>query len=273
MGIKSFNKTHEAMAKSRNALLQVVSQVNESKAYYDSMSNELSRSFSESQTHWTKKTIEDQNDCSRYAGEILTQIDAIADELKNIENQLCQIDKCYEKRKVNEFTLRVADDKNTCTTAEQYLSKLKKISDEVKKLASECSLSVKNAIVQEIGMLFSSKRKEMYERLYDLVVEGLKLRDIAFTTVQRQVYSKRAELDKKRDEEIDKAANETAELMQQIEEQQTQAQNDILCSCEASVKTVLSDSDIDTIMDMAAALQRGILHHLQTSYFLYRFQF
>ena len=71
MGIKSFNKTHEAMAKSRNALLQVVCQVNENKAYYDSMSNELSRSFSECQTHWTKKTIEDQNDCSRYAGEIL----------------------------------------------------------------------------------------------------------------------------------------------------------------------------------------------------------
>lgn len=257
MGIKSFNKTHEAMAKSKNALLQVVGQVNESKAYYDSMSNELSRSFSESQTHWTKKTIEDQNDCSRYAGEILTQIDAIADELKNIENQLCQIDKCYEKRKVNEFSLRVADDKNTCSTAEQYLSKLKKISDEVKKLASECSLSVKNAIVQEIGMLFSSKRKEMYERLYDLVVEGLKLRDVAFTNIQRQVYSKRAELDKKRDEEIDKAANETAELMQQIEEQQTKAQNDILYSCEASVKSVLSDSDIDTIMDMAVALQRG----------------
>lgn len=257
MGIKSFNKTHEAMAKSRNALLQVVSQVNESKAYYDSMSNELSRSFSESQTHWTKKTIEGQNDCSRYAGEILTQIDAIADELKNIENQLCQIDKCYEKRKVNEFSLRVADDKNSCSTAEQYLSRLKKISDEVKKLASECSLSVKNAIVQEIGMLFSSKRKEMYERLYDLVVEGLKLRDVAFTNIQRQVYSKRAELDKKRDEEIDKAANETAELMQQIEEQQTKAQNDILYSCEASVKSVLSDSDIDTIMDMAVALQRS----------------
>lgn len=257
MEIKSFNKTHEAMAKSKNALLQLVSQVSENKTYYDSMANELSRSFSESQTHWTKKTIEDQNDCSRYAGEILTQIDAIADELKNIENQLCQIDKCYEKRKINEFTLRVVDDKNSYTTAEQYLSKLKKISDEVKKLASECSLSVKNTIVQEIGMLFSNKRKEMYERLYDLVVEGLKLRDIAFTTIQRQVYSKRAELDKKRDEEIDKAANETAELMQQIEEQQIKAQNEILYSCEASVKSVLSDSDIDTIMDMADTLQRS----------------
>ena len=54
-----------------------------------------------------------------------------------------------------------------------------------------------------------------------------------------------------------KAANETAELMQQIEEQQTKAQNDILYSCEATVKSVLSDSDIDTIMDMAVALQRG----------------
>lgn len=121
------------------------------------------------------------------------------------------------------------------------------IAQEAKKIASECSLTVKAQLLQEFTMLFSSKRKQLYERLAELIVEGKAIRDKAYTAIQQNLTETKTQLDAKNETEIDNAATETADLLAALEQRHNEELASTIISYETTIERLLPRADIENL--------------------------
>ena len=143
----------------------------------------------------------------------------------------------------------------TYQTAEAFLSRMEAIAQEAKKIASECSLTVKAQPLQEFTMLFSSKRKQLYERLAELIVEGKAIRDKAFTAIQRNLTETNTQLDAKKEIEIDNAATETADLLAALEQRHNEELASTIVSYETIIERILPRTDIENLRVLSDSLR------------------
>lgn len=253
MSLSSVNNVKDSMARLNELFSDMNAELQRVKNYYDGMIQEAQHSFVDSQQHWINKARQEQSRLSSMSGERLAQVDEMVNGLESLERQLCMVDKSYAKRRENEYALRT-DVSGVNYDENNYFEKLKEIHDEAIAIARECSLTVKAQPIQEIGMLFSSKRKEKYERLYFLLQETQKLRKIAFKKIDESITNQKGNWDVKRETEINKAADETAELIQAINDRREDEIHKITSRINAELDSLLSARDVEILDELRMCL-------------------
>jgi len=253
MSLSSVNNVKDSMARLNVLFSDMNAELQRVKNYYDGMIQEAQHSFVDSQQHWINKAQQEQSRLSSMSGERLAQVDEMVNGLESLERQLCMVDKSYAKRRENEYALRT-DVPSVNYDENNYFEKLKEIHDEAIAIARECSLTVKAQPIQEIGMLFSSKRKEKYERLYFLLQETQKLRKIALKKIDESITNQKGNWDEKRETEINKAADETAELIQAINDRREEEIHKITSRINAELDSLLSARDVEILDELRMCL-------------------
>lgn len=221
---------------------------------YDEMRREANETYMESQRYWDQQATDALSNATGLSNEKKRKIQEMIAGLESIEEQLCQVDKSYARRRHGEFALLSSEGVIDYTNVTDYYSKLAEIHDEAIRIARECSLTVKAQPIQELGMLFSSKRKDMYERLYLLLLESKKVRKLAEDKILSGDSNIRSNWTTKRDSEIAKAAEETDEILQMIDEREEEDIRQLLYTINAQLDGVLSRADVGMLSQLAELL-------------------
>lgn len=247
------NYLYTKVSSVREQLILFASQMESLDREYNAVVSELENSFVESKGFWERTTAEKKNTASHNAGGALERLNEMANGLNLLDVQLSQVDQSYAKRR-DALSMVVAPN-ITYQTAEAFLSRMEAIAQEAKKIASECSLTVKAQPLQEFTMLFSSKRKQLYERLAELIVEGKAIRDKAFTAIQRNLTETNTQLDAKKEIEIDNAATETADLLAALEQRHNEELASTIVSYETIIERILPRTDIENLRVLSDSLR------------------
>ena len=224
------------------------------RASYDEMRREANETYMDSQRYWDQQTADALSNASGLSSEKKRKMQEMISGLESIEEQLCQVDKSYARRRYGEFALLSSEGVVDYSNITDFYSKLVEVHDEAIKIARECSLTVKAQPIQELGMLFSSKRKEMYERLFLLLLESKKIKKIAEEKICSSDSNIRSNWNSKRDTEIAKAAEETEEILQMIDDRENEEIQKLLYSINTRLDGVLSRSDVNTLGQLASLL-------------------
>ena len=247
------NYLYTKVSSVREQLILFASQMEALDREYNAVVAELENSFVESKGFWERTTAEQKNTASHNAGVALERLNEMANGLNLLDVQLSQVDQSYAKRR-DALSMVVAPN-ITYQTADAFLSRMEAIAQEAKKIASECSLTVKAQPLQELSMLFSSKRKQLYERLAELIVEGKAIRDKAYTAIQRNLSDTNTQLDTKKEQEIDNAATETADLLAALEQRHNEELASTIVSYETTIERLLPRSDIENLRVLSDSLR------------------
>lgn len=247
------NYLYTKVSSVREQLILFASQMESLDQEYNAVVAELENSFVESKGFWERTIAEQKNTASHNAGVALERLNEMANGLNLLDVQLSQVDQSYAKRR-DAFSVVVAPN-ITYQTADAFLSRMETITQEAKKIASECSLTVKVQPLQELSMLFSSKRKQLYERLVELIVEGKAIRDKAYTTIQRNLSDTNTQLDTKKEQEIDNAATETADLLAVLEQRHNEELASTIISYETTIERLFPRSDIENLKNLSDSLR------------------
>lgn len=237
----------------REQLLLFVRQMESLDREYNAIVAELEDSFVESKEFWERTTAEKKNIASHNAGVTLERLNEMANGLNLFDVQLSQVDQSYEKKREDLFMMVASN--LTHQTADAFLSRMELIVKEAKKIASECSLTVKAQPLQKFTMFLSSKRKQLYERLAELIVEGNAIRDKAYTVIQRNLTETNTQLDAKKETEIDNAAIETADLLTALEQRHNEEIASIIVSYETIIERILPRTDIENLRVLSDSLR------------------
>lgn len=253
------------IAELRELLVLYASQMESLDAEHSSLVAEMEQSFVDSKIYWESNIANQKENETQYANTALTSLEELMNGLKLLDTQLFQIDPSYAKRR-DVLLLNLASEVNS-RTAEELLVRMEQIAAQAKRIASECSLSVKAQPIQEFTMLFSGKRKQMYEQLAGLIVEGQAICDKAYPIIQNNLRRKSEQLDAKKEEEINKAAEETADVIAALNEQHTQRASEISNYYENEIASTLSRNEIDAIEAVQQSLQSsGVLPNTFSEY-------
>lgn len=229
----------------REQLILFASQMESLEQDYNTVVTELENSFVDSKKFWERTTAEKKASASQKAGVALERLEQMANGLKILDVQLSQVDQSYAKR--HEALSMVAAPNVIYQSEEAFLSRMEEIVQEAKAIAAECSLTLKAQPLQEFTMLFSGKRKQLYEQLAELIAEGKALRDQAYSTIQNKLAITNQQLDATKEEEVDKAATETADLLASLEERHTEEIASTIASFELSIENCLPRNDIENL--------------------------
>ncbi|MCM1541018.1 MAG: FtsK/SpoIIIE domain-containing protein [Blautia sp.] len=250
----NINRLYESMAKLNSIFNDMNLEIAGIQASYDGMRREADEAFTESRRIWSEKESQAISATCGLSNEKKQKMQEMISGLESLEEQLCRVDKSYEKRRNGEFALLSSEDLFDHDSVDDYYSKLKEIHDEAISIARECSLTVKAQALQEIGMLFSSKRRDMYERLFLLLAESKKLKKLAEEKLSLSDSNVRSNWSAKKEAEIDRAAAETAEILQMIEEREQEDISNLIYRVNASLESVLSSGDVSVITELAGLL-------------------
>ena len=236
----------------REQLILFANQIESLDFEYNAVVAELEQSFTDSNGFWERTTAEQKDTASHNAGVALERLNEMANGLNLLDVQLSQVDQSYAKRR--DALSMVVVPNITYQTADAFLSRMEAIAQEAKKIASECSLTVKAQLLQEFTMLFSSKRKQLYERLAELIVEGKAIRDKAYTAIQQNLTETKTQLDAKNETEIDNAATETADLLAALEQRHNEELASTIISYETTIERLLPRADIENLRVLSDSL-------------------
>lgn len=236
----------------REQLILFANQIESLDFEYNAVVAELEQSFTDSKGFWERTTAEQKDTASHNAGVALERLNEMANGLNLLDVQLSQVDQSYAKRR--DALSMVVVPNITYQTADAFLSRMEAIAQEAKKIASECSLTVKAQLLQEFTMLFSSKRKQLYERLAELIVEGKAIRDKAYTAIQQNLTETKTQLDAKNETEIDNAATETADLLAALEQRHNEELASTIISYETTIERLLPRADIENLRVLSDSL-------------------
>ncbi len=227
-------------------------------ALYDSLRREAQASFSESQQFWI--TWERKNVYDHASGReaALAHISQRVSGLLSLENQLKTVDKSYERRANTEFTTRPLPDISRIPL-NQYISKIDEIFREAKQIATECSVTAHIPPIQELGMLFSGKRLQLYERFFDLVQEAMMISVQAEKASDQLSITVANDSKEKAEKEIDNAALETAELIESINERQLREQQQVLTSIAHIIQASVSPDEIALLEELSSLTQPSLI--------------
>lgn len=239
------NSLYSKLSSVREQLILFASQMETLDQEYNSVVKELEDSFVESKGYWERTIAEQKSTASRNAGIALDRLNEMASGLNLLDVQLSQVDQSYAKRR-DAFSMTVAPN-ITYQTADAFLSRMEVVTKEAKSIASECSLTMKAQPLQEISMLFSGKRKQLYERLAELLAEGKAIRDKAYTTIQHNLTESSTQLDEKKESEIDNAATETADLLAALEQRHNEELSSTIEYYETLIERLLPRDDIKNL--------------------------
>ena len=167
MALSNINNTNQSMARLVAVFSDMYAEITRVKNYYGSMRSEAKKSFDDSKQYWTQKAYDESGKVASLSGERRAKVEEMIRGLDSLEQQLCAVDKSYAKRRDGEFSVQ-DHQSGEYDPSTDYFAKLKELHDEAVSIARECSLTVKSQPIQELGMLFSNKRKQKYERLYYL---------------------------------------------------------------------------------------------------------
>lgn len=183
---------------------------------YQNISSELQQSYAASEVYWCNWAVENKRKISEDTGKTLSLIDEAVTDLSATEQQLCNVDKSYQKRRVSGFSdlpLGFSVD----TDAASLLYRIQNICAEAKELANECATTYQHEVIQEIVMKFSKNRMAKYEKLYNLVNSARRIRQAAFDALLQEVVRQHDEIEVRKTDEISKALEETVSLIQETE--------------------------------------------------------
>ncbi len=203
--------------KIRDAAITVSFLYNETISKHDNLTEQTKKSFEESRRNLTLYAQNYKKTIGSRSATMLTKIDELIKVLEISEKNLYEFDKSFAKRKISLEASVISDVVNDIFGEEDdYLEKVNKTVAAMQKLTNECSLTKKAYPIQELSMIFSKKRFEMYKKLYLYICTAHSLRDEAYSLVPdvaKELWEKSII---ERDEKIDEAAMETAQLLQDI---------------------------------------------------------
>ncbi len=256
MALDNVNKTSESMARLLVIFSDMYSEITRIKNYYTNMRYEAQKSFTDSQNYWEQKATDENRSVTSRSGEKRAKVDEMIKGLDSLESQLCVVDKSYAKRRETEFIVLDSAEEINYSENTDYFLKLKDTHDEAVKIARECSMTVKAQPIQEIGMLFSNKRKNMYERLYQLILEAKRLRKLVFTELDKNVTRQNEAWFSKKNEEIEKAALETADLIEAIDNKEKEEIEIAISRVNIHLNELLSLKDVATLKELETLLKQ-----------------
>ena len=253
MALNNINNTNQSMARLVAVFSDMYAEITRIKNYYGSMRSEAKKSFSESKQYWIQKAYDESGKIASLSNERIAEVEEMIRELDVLEQKLCAVDKSYAKRRDGEFSVQEHQTGKYDSLTDCF-SKLKELHDEASRIAQECSLTVKAQPIQELGMLFSNKRKQKYERLYHLIVEAKHLRRLVFSDLDKYVNNQNISWNNKKVEEIDKASEETAELIEAIDAKEEYEISKIIDQVNLQLDSLLSARDVAILKEMKALL-------------------
>ncbi len=253
MALGSTNNTNQSMARLLSAFSDAHTEIARIRNYYAGMRSEAQQSFDESKQFWMQKASDESGKMASMSGKKRAEVEEMIRGLDSLETQLCAVDKSYAKRRQSEYSIREHKSGEYDSSTDYYL-KLKELHDEAVSIARECSLTVKAQPIQELGMLFSDKRKQKYERLHYLIAETKVLRKLVFSDLDEQVRGQNSDWNDRKSREIDQAALETAELIEAIDAKEKEEISLVMRQVYTQSENLLSPRDVSTLREMASVM-------------------
>ena len=211
MAVRNLSELHMTVEAICQSLRDCDDRLISSAQSYEKMRSEARQSLTDSQNYWKETCTDNIRRTVASLEKIRAEIDERVSGLISLERQLKQVDKSYARRADVDFKVR--SQASPVTSSVNYREQVERVFREAKQIATECSLTAKASPIQELGMLFSSKRETMYSRLYDLIQEAKRLLDLANRDTQRRIASCRSENEDTCKREIEKVIKETDELI------------------------------------------------------------
>lgn len=182
---------------------------------YDGAVAQVEESLEESREYWNKFASDERRSAGEQAGTTIEGIESVLTRMKAILNELARLDKAFEKyyTKHEKDSCLIPDDLNEST---DYLSLVKRLGDRLRNEANECSRTIKSFPFQSLEMTFSGKRKKRYADLIGYYSQAEQIANIASDVLPRKTSEYWEAVAAGRDEEIQKAENESAELIAAI---------------------------------------------------------
>ena len=217
---------------------------------YDKLRRDAQLSFNESRQFWLSWEQRNVSDQASGREAALSHINHRVTGLLSLESQLKTVDKSYARRAETDFKTRALPDISRLPL-DQYISRIDELFREAKQIATECSVTAHIAPIQELGMLFSGKRLQLYERFFDLVQEAMIINIHAEKAADRLSISVECDSKEKAENEIDRAALETAELIEAINERQSLEQQSVIHAVSTLLQNSISIEEIRLLEELS----------------------
>ncbi len=252
MALRNINNLSQDLVGLINVFSDMEKQIIKVKKYYNTMRNEAKNSFDDSKQYWTRKAYDEGVRNSALISERKAKLNELVREIDLLERQLSSIDKSYAKRFNSELCI---NDYQSYDLSEASFDRFMMLQKEALEIGRECVSTIKFQPIQEIGMLFSNKRKQKYERLNSLIIEIHQLKRYILSELDSQIEKHNKSWNEKREDEIDKAALETAELIEAIDNKEKQEVNKIVNKVNCEVDKILSNEDVILLEEMKTLIR------------------
>lgn len=215
---------------------------------YEQMLKEAQDSLEESRNYWESFANNEISDSAQNAARSIEHIEEQISHMENIINELASYDKAFLNYK-NKY--RVQNIPNVLAFEEEmdFLAMAKEKYEQVRSIANECSRTIKSFPFQSIELTFSKKRKEKYAKILEYYDEMEQIANKACEVLPRKTESYWNAVAAGRDEEIEKALQETSALMAAIIGEREKEQNILIKSFEIDLDKILPAEKLLHIVD------------------------
>lgn len=215
---------------------------------YGQMLREAQDSLEESRNYWESFASDEISNSGHNAARTIEYIEEQISHMEDIINELASYDKAFlnykNKYKAQNISTILAIEEET-----DFLIIVKEKYDQLRSTANECSRTIKSFPFQSLELTFSKKRKGKYAKILEYYDEVEQIANKACEVLPRKTESYWNAVAAGRDEEIEKAIQETSVLMAAIIDEREKEQNTLIKSFEIDLDKILPAEKLLHIID------------------------
>lgn len=251
------NKLYEKLGELINASSSLLNKKEEIENKYNQLRNTIINNHRETIYQYEGKIRQQKQNNINEINKKRLDLTSKTNELENLEKKLCEYDKSYEKRKIGEFTILNPGVLVDYDAVKDPYMKFNEIYEEIIVTVRNCLSTSKGSAFQEIEMLFSNKRKALYEKIYLLFLESKELKNLAENQFDNQIVEMN-DIDSIYDNEIQQSSDEMNALTIDVNENERKELEAIEKVYLSYCEEILSLNEIELIQQLSNYLGNNI---------------
>lgn len=219
---------------------------------YQAVVAKLENSFSENKAFFESNAAEKKEMVSQNTTIAFERLTKMTSDINLLDVQLNQVDKRYAERRkeevINPKAFAVYEKTEIC------LEQVERIVKEAKNIAAECYLTGSTVPIQELTMRLTGKRKQLFDKLGNRILEGKALCKGAYSLIKKNGINANLQLEEYQNAEIERVANETAALLETEEKRYKKKLAMTISGYEERIGMLFSEKDIEQLDELSKKL-------------------
>ncbi len=248
MNVENYN-TARVLSEIKGTLDRTALALYDNDAKFDMEKVRLLEGYNERQNEVISEFTTKIAKLNRDSGDLLELIDTMVNEMEIFDSELCLVDAAYKARRRRKVKIEVDRELMESENKEDFYNEIVRLREEAKTIAEKCARSTHVRVIQEVGMLLSSKRMKDYGRLCEIISTASLLRDYAFYTVPRDIEDQRDFLRSSQDIEVERISDVVAGWVIDNEDDHIDSYNQIVTSAIDAIECLLTEKDYQRILN------------------------